>query len=82
MLHHDFEIMMSKRDICDYKENLNFLNFFFTTSCQENPSDAICNFMTFQRSSYSLGEIVWEIVIFYPHLLFQLHEITLVVVRK
>lgn len=30
--------------------------------------------MTVQRSFYSLGEIAWEIL--YPHLPFQLHEIT------
>jgi len=32
--------------------------------------------MTVQRSFYSPGEIAREIVIFYPYLSFQLHEIT------
>lgn len=72
--------MMSRRGICDHKANLNL--FFYSTCCQENLSGAICNFMTVQRSFYSLGETAWEIVIFYPHLPFQLHEITPVACKE
>lgn len=50
--------------------------FFLNSTCQESLSGAICNFMTVQKSFYSLGEIAQEIVTSCTRLSFQLHEIT------